>query len=69
MVKALYFHCGASGSIPGWGTNIPNAMQCGQKINKNENNECFMVLITYEEVKCMTTIAQRMQWGDRSRFL
>lgn len=24
-----------------------------------------MVLITYEEVKCMTTIAQRMQWGDK----
>ena len=31
VVKTLCSHCGGQGLIPGWGTEIPNAMQCGRK--------------------------------------
>ena len=33
-VKILCFHCWGPGSIPGWGTKIPQAMWCGQKKKK-----------------------------------
>ena len=31
-VKTPGFYCGATGSIPGWGTKIPYATWCSQKI-------------------------------------
>ena len=31
VVGTRHFHCGGLGSIPGQGTKIPHAMQCGQK--------------------------------------
>ena len=34
-VKTPNFHCRVCGLIPGWGTEIPHAEQCGQKILKN----------------------------------
>ena len=33
-VKTLYFHYGGTGSISGWGTEIPHAMRYGQKKKK-----------------------------------
>ena len=30
MVRTLCFHCQGPGSIPGRGTNIPQATQCGK---------------------------------------
>ena len=35
VVKNLHFHCGGTGSIPGWGTKNPHATQCGQKKKKS----------------------------------
>ena len=32
------FNTGSVGSIPGWGTKIPHAMQCGQEINNKQVN-------------------------------
>ena len=34
VVKTPYFTAGDTGSIPGWGTKIPNAEQCNQKKKK-----------------------------------
>ena len=30
MVKTLHSNAGGTGSIPGWRTKIPHAVQCGQ---------------------------------------
>ena len=36
--NVLRFHCrGGMGSIPGWGTNIPQAPQCGQRRKKEKH--------------------------------
>ena len=35
MVRIPGFHCRGLGSIPGWGTEIPLASQCGPKKTKN----------------------------------
>ena len=32
VVKTPSFHCRGCSLIPGWGTEIPGAEQCGQKI-------------------------------------
>ena len=37
MVRTWHFHFWGLGSIPGWGTKIPQAMQCGQKKKKVES--------------------------------
>ena len=34
MVRTGQFHCRGPGSIPGWGTKIPQAEQYGQKKKK-----------------------------------
>ena len=34
MVGTLWFNCNGPGLIPGLGTKIPQAMQCGQKRKK-----------------------------------
>ena len=34
MVRILGFHCHGPGSIPGWETEIPQAMQCSHKKKK-----------------------------------
>ena len=42
MVQWLRLHtstAGGAGSIPGWETKIPNAVQCGQKKKKNKRGE------------------------------
>ena len=31
VVRTRHFHCWGPGSIPGWGTKIPQAAQSGQK--------------------------------------
>ena len=31
MVRTQCFHCRGPGSIPGWGTKIPQAAKCGKK--------------------------------------
>ena len=35
VVRILCFHCRGLGLIPGWGTEIPQAVQCGQRKKKN----------------------------------
>ena len=35
-VRTRRFHCGGLGSIPGRGTKILQAVQCGQKNKKNK---------------------------------
>ena len=35
VVRILGFHCCGPGSIPGWETEIPQAVQRGQKKKKN----------------------------------
>ena len=69
MVTIPDFHCCGLGSIPGQGTEIPQAMTCGRKTNKQKNTvknnnkakiTCIMKFLTYVEVKCMTKIAQRL---------
>ena len=36
VVRTPCFHCGGVGSIPGQGTKIPQAVQCGQKTKTNK---------------------------------
>ena len=36
MVRTGQFHCRGPGSIPGWGTKIPQAEQYGQKKKKKD---------------------------------
>ena len=38
MVENLPANAGDTGSIPGWGTKIPHAAQCGQQRKKREKN-------------------------------
>ena len=38
VVRTQHFHCQGLGSIPGQGTKIPQASQCGQK--KKKKNYC-----------------------------
>ena len=37
VVRTRHFHCRGLGSIPGQGTEIPQAVQRGQKNQKNKN--------------------------------
>ena len=37
MVRTGQFHCRGPGSIPGWGTKIPQAEQYGQKKKKKKD--------------------------------
>lgn len=39
MVKTLSFNADGIGSIPGWGTRIPHAAQCGQKKKKKRGKK------------------------------
>ena len=39
MVGTLWFNCNGPGLIPGLGTKIPQAMQCGQKKKKKLDKE------------------------------
>ena len=39
MVKTPAVNAGNGGSIPGWGTKIPHAAGCGQKISKKAKAE------------------------------
>ena len=41
VVRILGFHCCGLGSIPSWETEIPQAMQLGQKKKKNENKKTY----------------------------
>lgn len=34
LVKTEFFYCRGAGSIPGWGSKMPRAARCCQKINK-----------------------------------
>ena len=38
VVKAPRFNAGVMGSIPGWGTKILHATQCGQKVKIFKKN-------------------------------
>ena len=49
-VRTLSFHCCGLGSIPGWGTEIPQAMQCGQK-KSNLVNKMFLWILWAALVK------------------
>lgn len=40
MVRTRHLHCGGPGSITGWRTKIPQALQHGEK----KNLKCFSVL-------------------------
>ena len=39
MVRTRRFHCRSPGSIPSWGSNIPQAMRSGQKKKKRQKEE------------------------------
>ena len=43
VVWTLYFHCEGVGSIPRWGTKIPQAVQCGQKFLKIKKKKCIVI--------------------------
>ena len=38
MVRTQHFHCLGQDSIPGQGTKILQALQCGQKVKINEKD-------------------------------
>ena len=44
MVRTPSFHCRGLGSIPGWGTKIPQAEWCGQE--KKKKKICSSVTLT-----------------------
>ena len=44
MVRILSFHCGGLDSIPGWGTEIPQAMQGGQKSEREREKQILKML-------------------------
>ena len=44
MVRILSFHCGGLDSIPGRGTEIPQAMQCGQKSEREREKQILKML-------------------------
>ena len=44
VVKTLLSNTGGVGSILGWGTKIPRAAQCSQKIMKNKIKCSFLRL-------------------------
>ena len=46
MVKTLPSNAGGEGSIPGWGTEIPHALQCGQKLKKKKKRELPSTLLS-----------------------
>ena len=48
MVRTLFFHIGATSSIPGHGTKIPEALQHG--LNK-QINETFKNILVLGRVK------------------
>ena len=39
VVRTWHFHCSGTGSIPGWGTKIPQVAWRGQKILKRFKTE------------------------------
>ena len=43
-VQTLNFHCQGPGSIPGWGTKIPQVIRCGQK-------SC---ITSYHQAQCLS---------------
>ena len=48
MVRTWRFHCHGPGSIPGWGTKIPQATGHGQK-KKKENG------VASVKIQCMSS--------------
>ena len=38
VVRTQRFHCHGRGTIPGWGTKIPQATLCGQKEKKRKRD-------------------------------
>ena len=50
MVRIPGFHCCGLGSVPGWGTEILQAVQCGQK--KKKKKKVFKcMLFVYDKQK------------------
>ena len=39
MVKTLSFHYRGMGVIPGWGTKIPHAVQCGREKKRKKTSK------------------------------
>ena len=39
VVKTPSSNAGGAGSIPGWGTKVPCAMECGQKLKETKELE------------------------------
>ena len=62
MVRIQHFHCQGLGSIPGWGTMIPQALQCGKgkkKLSRNpyqNTNGVFHITRTKNSKICIETI-------------
>ena len=61
VIRSQCFHSCGPGSIPGWGTTIPQASWCGKKKKKEKNkskaaeistycNSVYLILITYIHV-------------------
>ena len=50
MVRILGFHCCGPGSIPGWGTEIPQASGEAKKKKKNDILEHILTEINIMEV-------------------
>ena len=53
VVKALWSHCaGGVGSIPGQGTKIPHAVQCGQEQQKKRMGEGDEIRVVVSLQEC-----------------
>ena len=48
VVKTLPSNAGGVGSIPGWGTKIPHAVGCGQKLKKKKKELLKVLLYSTE---------------------
>ena len=63
MVRILGFHCCGPGSISGWGTEIPQAIQCSQKEKKKDTNLLPGIAAKAREMKRKKRNAAAMSEG------
>ena len=52
VIRTWCFRCGGTGSVPGWETEIPQAVWCGRDIKKNKKGALLYPFILSESYKC-----------------
>ena len=75
MVRIPGFYCCSPGSVPSWGIEIPQAMECGQKNPRKQQKQEWCALAYFKKVSLSPPSARSMRvffdicYGNLVEFL